>query len=82
MLSCKEITQLTSDYVDKELGFLKRMQFRLHLFMCKNCQRFVEQFETTVSVAAKLNPTTPSDDSLEKQVSSLLKLHQTENKKR
>jgi len=74
MLSCKEITQLTSDYLDHELGFIKRMQFRMHLFICKNCQRFVEQFKTTVAAAKNLKTEKPSDETVNNQVATLLKI--------
>lgn len=73
MLGCKDITQLTSDYLDKELGLVKRMQFKLHLFMCKNCQRFVEQFGTTISLTSKLDVAKPGNDIIEDQIARIVK---------
>ena len=42
MLSCKEITQLASDSLEKKkLSFRKRMELKMHLMMCGLCSRFV-----------------------------------------
>ncbi|NJO35460.1 MAG: zf-HC2 domain-containing protein [Rhodospirillales bacterium] len=48
MLTCKEVTERASLYVDRELGLWARLQFRLHLIMCQHCRRYMEQIETVV----------------------------------
>lgn len=78
MLSCKEITQLSSDYIDNELPFLKRWQFRMHLFMCKRCREFVDQIETTISAIKKLQPAPPEEAYINQQVKAILKEHEVQ----
>ena len=43
MYQCKEITQLASQTMDGKLPWLTGMKMKLHLLMCKNCQRYARQ---------------------------------------
>jgi len=45
MYSCKEVSQLISDSMDRALPFYQRVLMRLHLVMCKYCSRCIEHFE-------------------------------------
>jgi hypothetical protein len=47
MLSCKEVATRASALIDGELGMWQALQMRLHLAMCKGCQRFIDQMRTT-----------------------------------
>jgi len=59
MLKCRDISELSSDYIDGTLPLHKRLQVRLHLFMCTHCRRYLQHFQTTVDLIAKLkNPKT------------------------
>lgn len=49
MLKCREIEQMASDYLDKDLSFQQRMAFRMHLFLCHNCRQYLRQLKTTIS---------------------------------
>lgn len=49
MLKCRDIEQLASDYLDKDLSFRQRMAFKMHLFVCHNCRNYVRQLKTTIS---------------------------------
>lgn len=73
MLSCKDITEQASEYLDKNMSLYHRIQYRLHLAMCHGCRRFVDQFKTTVSTVNKLEPEKVSEDVIEKQVQALIK---------
>lgn len=42
MLTCKEVAQQASDYLDEPQPLLKRWSFRVHLLMCGNCRRFIQ----------------------------------------
>jgi predicted anti-sigma-YlaC factor YlaD len=62
MLTCKEITQLVTDYAEGHLRFLDRMRFRLHIGMCRNCRAYVRQLEATAKALGKLpEPEIPPD---------------------
>jgi hypothetical protein len=40
MLSCKDITRLVSEGLDRQLPLRQRIGVRLHLFLCRFCARF------------------------------------------
>lgn len=48
MLKCREIEQLASDYLDKDLSFRQRIAFKMHLFVCHNCRNYVRQLKSTI----------------------------------
>jgi len=41
--TCKDVTQLASEALEHELSFRQRWGLRLHLWLCRNCRRFVRQ---------------------------------------
>lgn len=43
MLSCKEITELATDYLEGTIPWHKRLLVRMHLWMCINCRRYMDQ---------------------------------------
>jgi hypothetical protein len=43
MLSCKDVTQLLSQSMDRSLPLGKRIGVRLHLLICKFCARYERQ---------------------------------------
>lgn len=43
MLSCKEVSRLVSESLDRELSLGQRVSLRLHLLMCSLCSRFRRQ---------------------------------------
>jgi hypothetical protein len=44
MPSCKEVSRLVSESMDRELPFRQRFSIRLHLLMCSLCSRFRRRF--------------------------------------
>ncbi|MFN4261640.1 MAG: zf-HC2 domain-containing protein [Gemmataceae bacterium] len=43
MPSCKEVSRLVSESLDRDLPFWQRFSVRLHLLMCSLCSRFRRQ---------------------------------------
>ena len=81
MPSCKDITEHSSDYLDRNLTFVQRMGFKMHLFMCTNCERYVSQLKLTIATLGKIDKASPHpvDD---QQVRSIVdKLRQQSEKK-
>ncbi len=48
MISCKDVTEQASAYLDKDMPLNQRMGVRLHLLICRNCRRYMEQLRTAV----------------------------------
>ncbi len=43
MLSCKDVTRLISESMDRSLPLGKRIGVRVHILMCKFCARYERQ---------------------------------------
>ncbi|HEV2429994.1 MAG TPA: zf-HC2 domain-containing protein [Burkholderiales bacterium] len=43
LLSCKEVSRLVSQGLDRRLGWLERTRLRLHLAICDGCTNFKKQ---------------------------------------
>ncbi len=56
MLTCKQMTELVTDYVEGHLGLRDRIAFRMHLGMCSHCRRYVRQMKETVTTLGELVP--------------------------
>jgi len=54
MLTCQQLTELVTDYLEGRLSFLERARFQMHLGMCRNCRTYLRQMKTTVRVLGKL----------------------------
>ena len=46
MLSCKEVTKLVSENLDRDLPLWRRIGLRLHVTMCKGCSAYRRQIES------------------------------------
>ena len=43
MLTCKEVSRLVSQGLDRRLGFGERIALRVHLMICTGCTNFSRQ---------------------------------------
>jgi hypothetical protein len=54
MLSCKQVTRLVSQGLDRELGFAERVRLRVHLAICDGCTNFRNQMDFLRKAVARL----------------------------
>lgn len=54
MLTCKEITELVTDYLEGRMGLADRMRFQMHVGMCKHCRAYLKQMKATVAVLGQM----------------------------
>ena len=54
MLSCREITELSTAYAERELPWMDRVRFVMHLSMCRNCRRYVKQLRLTIDAVGRV----------------------------
>jgi len=81
MLKCKDVSTETSNYIDGELPFLRRLFMRLHLLICPNCRRYVEQVKHTIETVQFSEPKevdTADQHALAKQLQALAKRSDSE----
>jgi anti-sigma factor RsiW len=53
-LSCQQMVELVTEYLDGVMEPRRRARFEAHLAGCDGCTNYVEQFRTTVSVVGRL----------------------------
>ena len=54
ILSCKEVTRLVSQGMDRDLGFAERVRLRVHLAICDGCTNFKDQMKSLREAMARL----------------------------
>jgi anti-sigma factor RsiW len=62
-LTCQELVELVTDYLEDELPPAERARFEAHLRGCGGCATYVEQIRTTIALTGRvheddLSPTT------------------------
>ncbi len=67
MLSCRDVTEKASVYLDRELGLWAWLQVGTHLLVCRHCRRFVDQITATIRLVRRSNDELPPKD-LEEQL--------------
>ena len=67
MLTCKELTELLTDYLEGRLPFRDRMGLHFHLMMCRHCRAYVRQTKVTLKTLGKLPPE-PMPDAVREQL--------------
>jgi anti-sigma factor RsiW len=55
-LSCQEVVELVTDYLEGVLPDNERGRFEDHLRGCDGCRQYVEQMRTTIGLTKELGP--------------------------
>jgi anti-sigma factor RsiW len=61
-LTCKELVELVTGYVDGSLRGRRRRRFQAHLAACDGCTRYVAQMETTIRATGRLTEEQVTDE--------------------
>jgi predicted anti-sigma-YlaC factor YlaD len=54
-LTCQELVEIVSDYLEGELPRRERERFDAHLEVCEGCRRYLDQMRTTLRVVGTLS---------------------------
>ena len=54
MLTCKELTELVTDYLEGRMSFMERLKIQMHLGMCIRCRTYLRQMKMTIRTLGKL----------------------------
>lgn len=55
MITCRELTELVTDYLEGRLSFADRARFQLHLGLCRHCRAYLQQMRATIAVAGQVS---------------------------
>jgi anti-sigma factor RsiW len=55
-LSCQELVELVTDYLEGALDERDRRAFEEHVAACTGCARYLEQLRATIRVTGMLTP--------------------------
>lgn len=53
-MTCREVVELVTDYLEGALDSGEARQFELHLGTCEGCARYVEQMRHTIAAVGRL----------------------------
>jgi anti-sigma factor RsiW len=54
-LSCQELVELVTDYLEGALSVDERRRFEEHVGSCGGCGRYLEQLRETIRIAGRLS---------------------------
>jgi predicted anti-sigma-YlaC factor YlaD len=60
-MSCREVVELVTDYLEHSLPADRCARFEEHLVMCEWCRDYLGQFERTIDLAGRLREPDLSD---------------------
>jgi anti-sigma factor RsiW len=55
-LTCKELTELITDYLEERLSQTDRVRFEQHLTACTGCVVYLDQMRSTINVLGAKPP--------------------------
>ena len=58
LITCKELIELVTDYVEDELPATERMSFEEHLAVCGPCRAYLKQMRDTIRLTGALTEET------------------------
>ena len=50
MLTCRDVTEHATDFMEGALPIRARLAMRLHLFACRMCRAYLDQLRRTVAL--------------------------------
>ncbi len=56
VLVCRDVTEMTTEYLDDSLPWRKRMSMKFHLSICSFCRRHMTQVRATIGLLKRMPP--------------------------
>ena len=54
MLTCQQLTELVTDYLEGRMSLWDRMRFGMHVGMCRHCRAFLRDRRLTIKTLGKM----------------------------
>jgi anti-sigma factor RsiW len=64
-LSCRELVELVTAYLERALPGEERSRFEVHLAVCRPCRAYLRQLEDTIRAAGRLTEVSLSAEAWE-----------------
>ncbi|MGH7291048.1 MAG: anti-sigma factor family protein [Myxococcota bacterium] len=64
-MTCAELVEIVTDYLEGAMPLRERMRFELHLAICPACRRYILQMKQTIETLGEL-PSEPIPADVEK----------------
>ena len=59
MLTCKQLTEVVTDYLEGRMPFGQRVSFHMHVGMCRHCRAYLRSMSMTMKALGKLPDVSP-----------------------
>ena len=56
MLTCQQLTELVTEYLEGNLSFGQRLSFQFHVGMCRSCRSYLRQMRLPTTVLGHVPP--------------------------
>jgi predicted anti-sigma-YlaC factor YlaD len=66
-MTCQEITELVTDYLERRLSLRDRLRLRWHLGLCRHCRAYMQQIRMAIRIAGRL-PDEPLPQALQAEL--------------
>jgi len=61
-LTCVELVELVTDYLEGSLGDAERTRFENHIGACQGCSNYLDQMRETIAVVGRIETDDLSDE--------------------
>jgi hypothetical protein len=61
VLTCRDVTELVTSYLEGHLSFWQRVRFRFDIGLCRDCRQYIRQVRRTIHLVGAL-PEEPVPD--------------------
>ena len=68
LLTCVEMTELITDYLEGAMNLEERFEFQKHVGLCRDCREYLHQMQVTVDTLGAM----PEDSVVPEQVMGVL----------
>ena len=55
MLTCQQMTELVTQYLEGELGWFDWMKFQMHVGMCVHCRAYLRQMKASIALTGMVS---------------------------
>jgi hypothetical protein len=74
MITCKQLNDIASDFLDGEVSLRQRLAIWLHRSMCRDCSRYIFQLKLSTKAVQKLtDQAQPSEGEIDQLLGEIMK---------